>query len=264
MRQEGWRGNSLACGGSIGPGELSLELPGHEAPEGFQRTPLEDANHLIARPCRVCFTVPGLPADHPDVLRPAELGGLPDPRHGVGGAGLVRQNNNNAAFAQSESHDFIPCHDGKLLTRSSHCPCNKPLLHQSVKKGEPPAPRRTTRPEVCANGTRRPDEQGPTSTARRGDFRPASRVSAEILPSKNGAFRCLLPCLRSERQNAMTPADHSGILHGFDTRQSTLSSAMPVGSGLKAMWHAFCKAKSCKSTEPFWPAGLQTSPPPQP
>ena len=88
MRQEGWRGNSLACGGSIGPGELSLELPGHEAPEGFQRTPLEDANHLIARPCRVCFTVPGLPADHPDVLRPAELGGLPDPRHGVGSASL--------------------------------------------------------------------------------------------------------------------------------------------------------------------------------
>ena len=142
MRQEGWRGNSLACGGSIGPGEQSLELPGHEAPEGFQRTPLEDANHLIARPCRVCFTVPGLPADHPDVLRPAELGGLPDPRHGVGGAGLVRQNNNDTASAQSERHDVIPCHDGNLAIRSSHCPCNKPLLHQSVKKGKPPAPGR--------------------------------------------------------------------------------------------------------------------------
>ena len=111
MRQEGRRGN-------LGPGELSDDFPGDEAPVVFQRTPLEDGNDFIARPGKVRFTVPGLPADHPDVLRPAELGGLLDPRHGVGGAGLVRQNNNNAAFAQIERHDVIPCHDGKLLTRS--------------------------------------------------------------------------------------------------------------------------------------------------
>ncbi len=118
MRQEGRRGKFAALRGNLGPGELSVELPADEAPELFHGTPFEEGNDLIARPGKVRFAVPGLPADHPDMLRPAELGGLLDPRHGVGGAGVVRQNNNNAASAQSERRDVIPCHDGKLLTLS--------------------------------------------------------------------------------------------------------------------------------------------------
>ncbi len=118
------------------PLELSVELPRDEAPEVFHGTPLEDGNDFIIRPCKVSFTVLGLPADHPDVLRPAELGGLLDPRHGVGGASPASQNNNDTALAQSECHDVIPCHGAIFLPH--RFPINKSLLHQPLSKGEPP------------------------------------------------------------------------------------------------------------------------------
>ena len=98
---------------NLGPGELSDDFPGDEAPVVFQRTPLEDGNDFIARPGKVRFTVPGLPADHPDVLRPAELGGLPDPTR----SGMMMKSISGGMLLQSRDNGYVADSDLKVVTK---------------------------------------------------------------------------------------------------------------------------------------------------